>query len=92
MILGVPCVASAVGGVPSVFDEEDGYLYRNEPEDSPEAVSKALEAAIRAAWEHPEEAERRANLAAFHAKRNHNRENNTRELLEIYGEMTNSCR
>ncbi len=88
MILGVPCVAAAVGGVTSIFDEEDGYLYRNEPEDSLEQVSKALEMAIRDAWEHPEETERRTNLAAFHGKRNHDRENNTRELLEIYGEMT----
>ncbi len=87
MILGVPCVAAAVGGVSSIFDEEDGYLYRCEPEDSLEEVSKALEMAIRDAWEHPEEMERRTNLAAFRARRNHDRENNTRELLEIYGEM-----
>ncbi len=88
MILGVPCVAAAVGGVSSIFDEEDGYLYRNDPEDTLEQVSTALEKAIRDAWEHPEETERRTNLAAFRARRNHDRENNTRELLEIYGEMT----
>ena len=88
MILGVPCVVAAVGGVPSIFDEEDGYLYRNNPEDSLDQVCEALERAVRDAWEHPEETERRANLAAFHARRNHDREINTRELMEIYREMT----
>ena len=87
MILGVPCVAARVGGIPSVFDEDDGFLYQNEPADSLEDVASALEQAIRAAFSDPAEARRRAGNAVRHAASNHDREQNTAAILEIYRQM-----
>ncbi len=101
MMLGVPCVAADVGGIPSLFEGgKDGLLYRgyhtaeieydnicDEEEGSMEVQANRLAEAIYSLWE---DGERRAALCAGarrHAARIHDREANYRRLMEIYGQI-----
>lgn len=84
MMLGVPVVTAGVGGISSMFTAGvDGFLYRNEPEDSLEDVTKALADALVERWNCDKLDELRANAHA-HAMKNHNREANAAEMLEHY--------
>ena len=91
MILGMPCVCAAVGGIPSLFEDgRDGICYRGyeEPgEEELETVSRRLADAVTGMWDHPERMEAYCAHAADHAGRTHDRERNYRRLLEIYGEI-----
>lgn len=62
MVAGVPVVATAVGGVPDLVSPETGVLV-------PPADPRALAAAIRDAFEHPERAAKRAAAARLDAER-----------------------
>ena len=88
MMLGVPCVASDVGGISSVFtDREDGLLFPISLGDSDRLVGDNLADAISESWEYPKRTYAYAKNARAHAQQNHNREKNVAEILEIYKEM-----
>ena len=81
MLLGMPVVAAAVGGIPSlVSDGRDGLLY--EP-----GNIRDLAAAIEIAWD-LETGEAIAAAAAKRAKKTHNRIVNYMRLIEIYKTVT----
>ncbi len=86
MMLGVPCIAAAVGGIPSMLaDGRQGWLYRNEPEDSEQQVAEALRRCLAEVAENPEEAARRGKQGAVRARLDHDREKIVSQLLAAYG-------
>lgn len=91
MILGMPCVCAAVGGIPSLFEDgKDGICYRGfsaPGEGELEAVSRRLADAVTQMWDHPEHIKSYCDHARNHARRTHDREENYRRLLEIYEQI-----
>lgn len=91
MILGVPCVAADVGGIPSIFtDREDGILFKGFRKDSIErdaegAVAGRLAEAVMEIFGNEEKKKYYCGNARRHAQATHDREKNYRRLLEIYG-------
>ncbi len=78
MLLGVPCVASRVGGVPSLFkDRLDGLLYEKND-------IVALAGCVNLMLEGGELVEKMRKHAREHARQTHNQDENYRRLLEIY--------
>lgn len=81
MLLGMPVVSSAEGGVTNLLkDGEEGLLY-------PYQDLKALAEAVIRIFSNDEEAACLGNKAREHALRTHDPEINYRRLLEIYGEL-----
>ena len=103
MILGVPCVAADVGGVPSLFDgQKDGILYRGsrtpgaeehreepqpEKERSVEEVADELKEALQKMFLNPDFSCACGESARKHAMHTHNRELNYERMLAIYREI-----
>jgi len=82
MILGVPSVASYVGGIPDMLkDKEEGFLYQH---DAPYMLAHY----ICEVFENKDLAMRFSKNAREHALKTHDRDENTRKLIEIYGEIT----
>lgn len=78
MLLGVPCVASKVGGVPSLFkDRLDGLLYEKDD-------IVALAGCVNLMLEGGDLVDKMRKHARDHARQTHNQEENYRRLLEIY--------
>lgn len=78
MMLGVPIVASNVGGTSSMLtDGVDGVLYDF-------FDTQAMIDAISALFDHPELAQRMAQNARRHAQLTHDREKNTDALIGAY--------
>lgn len=77
MLLGVPCIAAAVGGIPSLFSDKDGILF-------PGSDSAALTEAILQMWKDPKQQARYSRHARTHALCNHDAEVNYHKLLKIY--------
>lgn len=84
MLLGVPVVAGAVGGIPSMIDNhEDGILFNGED-------AKALAEAVTGLWDSESdgfagsETERISQTGALRAKKAHDPVTNFKRLLEIY--------
>jgi glycosyltransferase involved in cell wall biosynthesis len=94
MLLGVPCVAADVGGIPSIFTGgEDGILYPGfGPDRTLEEVVRALSLAIMQMWEHTEEQARYSENAAKHARITHDKEKNYQKMLEIYAEIAGTSK
>jgi glycosyltransferase involved in cell wall biosynthesis len=88
MLLGMPCVCAAVGGIPSLFEGgKDGICYRGfqEPgEEELETISGRLADAVLQMWDQPENAKTYCDHARSHAARTHDRERNYQSLLEAY--------
>ena len=81
MILGVPCIASNVGGISGIFrNHSDGLLYRDGD------VSALIEA-VKTMWGDNSPAEEYGTNASLHAHATHNPDTNYNRLLEIYGEI-----
>lgn len=81
MLLGVPCVSSKVGGVPSLFkDRADGLLYRRDD-------INALAGCINLMLDGGELVEKMRKNARSHAMQTHNPEKNFKRLLEIYAKI-----
>ncbi len=93
MLLGVPVAAAAVGGIPSMIKEDEGYLYdgfcleRAERPDELTRVTRNLTAAVLAAFDNPQEAVRRAQKAKQHARQTHDAQANQKSLIKIYREI-----
>lgn len=82
MILGVPSVASYVGGIPDMLkDKEEGFLYQH---DSPYMLAQY----ICEIFENEDLALKFSKNAREHALKTHDRDENTRKLIEIYEEIT----
>ena len=87
MLLGVPVIASAAGGIPDmVADGRNGLLF-------PAGNIKALAEAVLRMWDEEKDREgltlsqRLSKQAALSASMTHDGETNYLRLLEIYGEM-----
>jgi len=78
MLLGVPVVASRVGGTESMLaDGKDGILYDFYDK-------KSMIRAISAIFDHPELAEEMSQNAQMHAKITHDKKTNTEKLISVY--------
>ncbi len=81
MILGVPCVASNVGGTPSMLrDKKDGFLY---PLDRPEQAAMY----ISEIFEAKEGIEDICGSALAYARSLYDREKGFEEYLKVYNEL-----
>lgn len=81
MILGVPCVASDVGGTVSLFNNyEDGYMY---PADEPSMLAYY----INKIFEDDDLAMKFSGNARQHACLTHSRNDIFKKMLKIYGEI-----
>ena len=81
MLLGVPCVASDVGGVTNLMEQDtEGFLY-------PSARSDLLARHILELFAMEEEAAALGQAARAHAMVTHDPEKNLQTLMEIYREL-----
>lgn len=81
MLLGVPAVAAAVGGIPSMLEDgKEGLLYEAGN------VRKLADCILRT-WEEKEETARRAEAARCRAFQVHDGDRNYERLLAIYKEI-----
>ena len=89
MLLGMPCVTAEVGGVSGIFDGgRDGISYPGfESGESEEAISGHLASAILKIWDEPEKESFYCENARAHALKNHDRVNNYRRTMEVYGQI-----
>jgi glycosyltransferase involved in cell wall biosynthesis len=84
MLLGVPVVASNVGGIHNLLtDKKDGILY-------PKESMKYLENAILSIFEDDKVAMSFSSNARAHALMTHDPDTNYNRLLEIYNEINDS--
>lgn len=77
MLLGVPCAAARVGGIPSMMAEDEGILYQAKSKEE-------LINAVQTMFENRELREAYRKKARQHALQNHNQQDNYRALCEIY--------
>lgn len=78
MILGIPCVASYVGGIPNMLkDKEEGFLYQS---DAPYMLAYYICEIFR----NQELALKFSKNAREHALKTHDRGKNTKDLINIY--------
>lgn len=95
MILGMPCVSSNVGGIPSIFtDDVDGIMYEGfrvqegggDRSELDVIAGRLAEAVIRM-WKDPQRMREYCRNARSHGLRTHDRDKNYRRLVEIYEEI-----
>lgn len=96
MLLGVPCVAADVGGIPTIFQGDvDGPVYKgfraDEHREDPTFVANRLAAAINTLWHEPEKQAVYTQNARNHAKELHDPAANIRKMVEIYAKIADSC-
>lgn len=81
MLLGVPCVASDVGGVSTMMvHEKEGYIYQS-------TAPYMLAHYIKKVFSLEDKAEEMGLAAKLHAQKTHDPDTNLNRLLEIYGEL-----
>ncbi len=80
MLLGVPCVAAAVGGIPSLFSKKEGILFEGGNAD-------ALAEAVLSMWEDVSRMVEYGKNARQRAICNHDADSNYHTLLEIYADI-----
>ncbi len=86
MMLGMPCIASRVGGIPDmIVDREEGILY-----DFGDAERLADE--IVKMFQRKESAEEFGRLAKKHAQKTHSKHDNAETLLSIYNLIYSEAR
>lgn len=99
MLLGVPCAAANVGGIPDIFtDGEDGVLYHaysadinNDSYYKKENLSKtakALYQAVCQAWEDDARTDEFCRHAGIHASKTHDKQQNYAKMTEIYTQIS----
>lgn len=98
MLLGVPCVATDVGGIPSMFrGDEDGILYqgyhsqeikfdnmRNLKNSTLQQNVRNLYNAIQKVWQYDKITDDICTNARLHAEKTHDKEQNYAKMIEIY--------
>ena len=88
MILGVPCVAAEVGGIPSLMTaDRDGVMYKGFSEEEPrsgEQIAGNLAKALLKLWGNRETMVGYCENARNHAKMTHDRHVNYEKLMEVY--------
>ena len=84
MLVGTPCVAADIGGVSSLAEPSEVFLY---PWDEPYMLADYLDKI----FQNEPETGQRAERAGRHAERTHDAKRNARELLAIYGEIVRSA-
>lgn len=97
MLLGVPCVAAKVGGIPSLFvDGVDGILYDgyeldkngyNNMRNKMEKVADNIVEAISEIWNQPQKTDDFCENARLHARKTHDRDANYYKMTKIYAEI-----
>lgn len=103
MLLGVPCVAAMVGGIPSLFENGvDGVGFKGfEADLRPDVtaddsrlynVSEALKNAVCEIWDNPEKRQIFCENARKHAKTTHNSKANYEKMVEIYSNIAERTR
>ena len=81
MLLGLPCVASDVGGVKNLMENgTEGYIYQS-------GETKMLARHIKAIFAMEDKAAAMGQAARTHALRTHDPEKNLRDLMEIYKKL-----
>lgn len=80
MLLGVPCVASDVGGVSNLLHPGEGYVYQS-------TAPYMLAHYIMEVFRQQEQAEQMGRLASSHARQTHDPEKNLEALLNTYREI-----
>lgn len=81
MLLGVPCVASDVGGITTVMTHrKEGYIYQS-------TAPYMLAHYIKSVFDMGETAEKMGIAASEHARKTHDLEQNLQRLLSIYEEL-----
>ena len=83
MLMGLPCVASAVGGIPSMLEPGQGILFDPEEKD-------ALAASIIALWEDPANADRLGRSARMRALEDHDPVEIAHAQIDIYKKLIHS--
>ena len=82
MILGVPCVASDVGGVADLLKhKEEGFVYQTD-------ARYMLAHYVCEIFAYDELALEFSAKARMHVIKTHNKEENTKSMMEIYREIT----
>ena len=100
MLLGMPCIAANVGGIPSMFtDGADGILFEGhrtlegesslnaKTQDDGEALARIadqLATAVIEMWSNPEREKEYCKNARVHAMKNHDGRENYRRTMEVY--------
>lgn len=103
MLLGVPCIAADVGGVPDLFrDGQDGILYQghrpkgqqNGAEREEEQLMQAgrIAAAVKEMWADEVRLQQFCENARAHGRATHDGNTNVRRLLEIYGQLADEVK
>ena len=101
MLLGVPCVTADVGGIPSIFDKDkDGIMYAGtrcsensydtgvyEGEDKLERIAKNLAEAVIRMWSDEDKELEYSRNAREHALRNHDRQANFEQTINVYKQI-----
>ncbi|SDA65432.1 Glycosyltransferase involved in cell wall bisynthesis [Lachnospiraceae bacterium G11] len=82
MLLGVPCVAARVGGIPDLITEDEGILYEDGNVDE---LANAIIEQLKAEGDFTA----RLKKARGHANFNHDPEANYHTLLQIYNRIAN---
>ena len=77
MLLGVPCVAAAVGGIPSLLSEKEGILFEG---GNPEALAQA----VLRMWQDEVTQREHTRHARIRALCNHDADGNYHTLMRIY--------
>ena len=80
MLLRVPCVAAAVGGIPSMMSEQEGILYEG-------GSTEALVQAVLSMWEDETRRKECTANARRRALCNHDADTNYHTLLKIYTDI-----
>lgn len=80
MLLGVPCAAARVGGIPSIFSEKEGILFEGGNTDS-------LADAVIAMWKDERRMNEYSHNARARALCNHDADSNYHTLVQIYNNI-----
>ncbi|MBR4580402.1 MAG: glycosyltransferase family 4 protein [Lachnospiraceae bacterium] len=84
MLLGVPSVASNVGGVPDIMSPECGILYDN---NDPRLLADAVREVFRDLEEGGKVTKERTGKSRQSAREKHDKDTNVKRLLEMYQEI-----
>jgi len=91
MMLGMPCIAANVGGIPSLFlGDVDGLIYEGfQTGDGEELdrISCELSNTVIRMWKDPVKMREYCRNARLHAEHTHDREKNYEQLMDIYQTM-----